>query len=391
MTKPSASKQSPPPHRTVRVDLGPRSYDVLIGRGILETLGDELQQRQLTGRAVVVTDSAVSSLAMTNAFWKTDAPSKILVPRLHGGIANDRIVPPGEESKNLLQVHELLKTWARQQIPRTGVVFALGGGVIGDLAGFAAAIYLRGIPVVQIPTTLLAMVDSSVGGKTGVNLPEGKNLVGSFHQPSLVLADLDTLKTLPAQEFAAGMAEVIKYGVIADRALFDRVAKGVKPDDDDLGEIIEKCVAIKARIVEQDEFERKGLRAILNFGHTIGHAIEKATGYKKYLHGEAVALGMRAAAWLSHWDGMLPLEDVQSLGKALIANNLPDHLDEPDDSNAIILTHAILNALGNDKKVAEDGKNRWVLLKSLGEAETDIQIELRDVEAALNKLLVPVR
>jgi len=391
MTTPSSSSPKPPPYRTVHVNLGPRSYDVLIGRGILETLGDELQKRQLIGRAVVVTDHTVGDFALAKAFWKTNAPSKILFPRLHGGIANDRIVPPGEESKNVVQVHELLKTWAKQKIPRTGTVFALGGGVIGDLAGFAAAIYLRGISLVQIPTTLLAMVDSSVGGKTGVNLPEGKNLVGAFHQPRLVIADLDTLKTLPPHEFAAGMAEVVKYGAIADRALFDRVAKGVKPDDDDLDEIIEKCVAIKARVVEQDEFEGKGLRAILNFGHTIGHALEKVTGYKKYSHGEAISLGMRAAAWLSHWESTLSLADVHDLEKALLANGLPVHLDEPDDSNAIILVDSILKALGHDKKVADDGKNRWVLLKSLGEAVTDIQIDPRDVEAALNKLLVPVR
>ncbi len=391
MTTHSSSSAKPPPYRTVHVNLGPRSYDVLIGRGILETLGDELQKRQLTGRSVLVTDSTVSRLALSNAFWKTEAPSRILFPRVHGGTANDRIVPPGEESKNLLHVHELIKTWAKQMIPRTGTVFALGGGVIGDLAGFTSAIYLRGLSLVQIPTTLLAMVDSSVGGKTGVNLPEGKNLVGAFHQPKLVIADLDTLKTLPPHEFAAGMAEVVKYGAIADRALFERVAKGVKPGDDDLDEIIEKCVAIKARVVEQDERETKGERAILNFGHTIGHAIEKVTGYKKYAHGEAISLGMRAAAWLSHWDGALPLAEVQAIGKALLANGLPVHLDEPDDSNAIILVDSILKALGHDKKVADDGKNRWVLLKSIGEAVTNIQIDPRDVEAALNKLLVPVR
>jgi len=192
------------------------------------------------------------------------------------------------------------------------------------------------VAFVQVPTTLLAMVDSSVGGKTGVNLPEGKNLVGAFYQPKLVVADLDTLSTLPGREFSAGMAEVIKYGAMADRALFERVARGVKPDDADLAEIIEKCVSIKARIVEQDEFEEKGLRALLNFGHTLGHAMEKATGYTKYLHGEAIALGMRAAAWLSHWEGLLSLEEVQALEQALLANGLPVHLDEPDDSVALL-------------------------------------------------------
>jgi 3-dehydroquinate synthase len=248
------------------------------------------------------------------------------------------------------------------------------------LAGFVAATYLRGIAFVQVPTTLLAMVDSSVGGKTGVNLPEGKNLVGAFHQPKLVVADLDTLKTLPAREFAAGMAEVIKYGAFADRVLFDRMAKGVKPDDKDLDEIIEKCVAIKARIVEQDEFEEKGLRALLNFGHTIGHAIENATGYKTYLHGEAISLGMRAAAWLSVWQAGLPEADALRIESALAANALPVTLKAEVDRAAI------LSALGNDKKVAADGRNRWVLLKSLGKATSAWELPANLVERAVELL-----
>jgi 3-dehydroquinate synthase len=258
----------------------------------------------------------------------------------------------------------MLSSLAASKIPRTGVVIALGGGVIGDLAGFVAATYLRGIAFVQVPTTLLAMVDSSVGGKTGVNLPEGKNLVGAFHQPKLVVADLDTLATLPANEFAAGMAEVIKYGAIRDAKLFERVAKGVKPDDVDLDEIVEKCVAIKARIVENDEFETKGERALLNFGHTIGHAIEKAGGYKAYLHGEAISLGMRAAAWLSRRVTGLSQEAARDIDVALIANQLPVVL-KPE-----IESQAILDALGNDKKVAADGGNRWVLLTEMGKAES---------------------
>jgi 3-dehydroquinate synthase len=259
-------------------------------------------------------------------------------------------------------------------------VIGLGGGVVGDLAGFVAATYLRGINFVQVPTTLLAMVDSSVGGKTGVNLPEGKNLVGAFHQPKLVVADLDTLKTLPAREFAAGMAEVIKYGAIRDKALFERVAKGVKPDDADLDVIVETCVAIKARIVENDEFETKGERALLNFGHTIGHAIEKATGYKTYLHGEAISLGMRAAAWLSVWKLGLPEADAKWIEAALSANGLPLTL-KPDVDRA-----AILGALGNDKKVAADGQNRWVLLKSLGEATSGWELPAELVEKAVDLL-----
>jgi len=271
---------------------------------------------------------------------------------------------PNEESKSLKNFVQLSSRLAELKFPRSGIIIALGGGVVGDLAGFVAATYLRGINFVQVPTTLLAMVDSSVGGKTGVNLPEGKNLVGAFHQPKLVVADLDTLATLPPREFAAGMAEVIKYGAIRDKALFDRVIKGVKPGDADLDVIVETCVAIKARIVERDEFETKGERALLNFGHTIGHAIEKATGYKKYLHGEAISLGMRAAAWLSRREAGLSQEDARDLDLALIANQLPVVLDKDVDSQAI------LAALGNDKKVAADGVNRWVLLTQLGQAES---------------------
>ena len=289
-------------------------------------------------------------------------------------------------------VVELWSELAKRKLSRSGIIIALGGGVIGDLAGFVAATYLRGINFVQVPTTLLAMVDSSVGGKTGVNLPEGKNLVGAFHQPKLVVADLDTLATLPARDFAAGMAEVIKYGAIRDKKLFDRVSKRVTPHDPDLDAIIETCVAIKARIVENDEFETKGERALLNFGHTIGHAIEKATTFEReralekarkltddegretaiskaeampsYLHGEAISLGMRAAAWLSRREAGLSQEDARDLDLALIANQLPVVLDKDVDSQAI------LAALGNDKKVAADGVNRWVLLTEMGQAES---------------------
>jgi 3-dehydroquinate synthase len=277
----------------------------------------------------------------------------------------------------------LISQLAEEKIPRSGTIIALGGGVIGDLAGFVAATYLRGINFVQVPTTLLAMVDSSVGGKTGVNLSEGKNLVGAFHQPKLVVADLDALATLPAKEFSAGMAEVIKYGCIRDRALFDLVAVGIKHDNKDLAGIVEKCVAIKARIVENDEFETKGERALLNFGHTIGHAIEKATGYKKYLHGEAISLGMRAAAWLSVWNAGLPEADAKKIEAALKENHLPLQLDPAVDSASI------LAALGNDKKVAADGANRWVLLKKLGEAESGFALSSEFVAKAVELLLHP--
>jgi 3-dehydroquinate synthase len=355
--------------RTVRVELAPRpdgaerAYDVVIGHRLLREMEILFSKRHIFSPDFVVKDQ--------------NLPDNLIN---HFGNCHFSHFSAGESSKSISHVAALLSELARFKIPRTGTVIAFGGGVIGDLVGFVAASYLRGINFVQIPTTLLAMVDSSVGGKTGVNLPEGKNLVGAFHQPRLVVADLDTLATLPAREFAAGMAEVIKYGAIRDRALFDRVSKTVTSQDDDLAEIVEKCVTIKARIVERDEFETKGERALLNFGHTIGHAIEKATGYTRYLHGEAISIGMRAAAWLSVWhpETNLPEADARRIEAALAANHLPTQLDPAVDRAAI------LAALGNDKKVAADGGNRWVLLKKLGEAQSGLTVTPADVERALS-------
>ena len=369
------SHPKPSQTRIVRVELGERAYDILIGRDLLDTvLGCAMADRKLFGKVAIIVDETIRGtyadrtemsldLALFEECWTFSAKG-------------------GEEGKTLEQHARILRWLAEKKLSRSEIIIALGGGVIGDLAGFVAATYLRGIAFVQVPTTLLAMVDSSVGGKTGVNLPEGKNLVGAFHQPRLVVADLDTLATLPPREFAAGMAEVIKYGAIRDRALFDRVANGVTPEDDDLAEIVEKCVAIKARIVERDEFETKGERALLNFGHTLGHAIEKATGYTRYLHGEAIALGMRAAAWLSVWhpETQLPEADAKAIEQALLDNDLPLTLDADVDRAAI------LAALGNDKKVAADGGNRWVLLKKLGEAESGFQVPADLVQRATSLL-----
>jgi 3-dehydroquinate synthase len=360
--------------KTVHVDLGPRSYDVLIGRGLLDKVG-ELLKGKMKGPIAIISDNSVATLFAQRVEHQLTTI----------GLQPFRLtVPAGETSKSIEQVTYLLSQMAEKKVPRTGTVIGLGGGVVGDLAGFVAASYLRGVAFVQVPTSLLAMVDSSVGGKTGVNLPEGKNLVGAFYQPKVVIVDLDTLKTLPVREFAAGTAEVIKYGAIKDKALFDRVAKGVKPDDSDLDEIVEKCVAIKARIVEEDEFETKGQRALLNFGHTIGHAIEKATQYKTYLHGEAIALGMRAAAWLSAWQAGLPETEARQIEAALAANHLPLTL------KAAIDRDAILSALGNDKKVAADGQNRWVLLDKLGKGTSGREVHLDDVKKAIELLYIPV-
>ena len=378
------------PHRKVRVDLGVRGYDVVIGRSVLLDLdkvrtgplgGISLLMKSagIEGQPFIITDSNVgagSHFSYLRRILQRDdsAPGNSFIDVGYLSVA------PGETSKALETYANVVSRLAAERISRSGVIVSLGGGVIGDLAGFVAATYLRGIAFVQVPTTLLAMVDSSVGGKTGVNLPEGKNLVGAFHQPKLVVVDLGTLSTLPIREFSAGMAEVIKYGAIRDAGLFKRVVGGVKPGDKDLDAIVETCVAIKARIVERDEFETKGERALLNFGHTIGHAIENATHYTKYLHGEAIALGMRAAAWLSRQEAGLSQEDARDIDVALLANQLPVVLDRE------VETAAVLAALGNDKKVAADGVNRWVLLTKLGEAESGRTISPVMAERAVEYL-----
>lgn len=327
---------------------------MLIGRNLLPRLPEILHQYQIKGPYALVADAGLRKWA------------EQLQANLRGAQLSN--VSAGESSKSLAQAEALMRDFARQKLPRAGAIVILGGGVVGDVAGFVAGVYLRGINAVQLPTTLLAMVDSSIGGKTAVNLPEGKNLVGVFHQPKLVIADLETLATLPKREFAAGMAEVIKYAIIRDRALFARVARGVKQSDPDLAEIVEKCVAIKARIIEHDEFETTGERALLNFGHTIGHAIEKATNFKRYLHGEAISLGMRAAAWLSVGQAGLPEEDARAIEAALEANHLPIRL------HPLVDKEAIMAALGNDKKIAADGGNRWVLANVLGHATSGWEI-----------------
>lgn len=279
--------------RVVKVLLGSRSYSILIGPGLLVRLGAECHKLKLGRRCAVISDVNVAPRFARKAMASLKAAGfdPVLIT-----------VPSGETAKSLKTVQTCYDQLATHRLERKSFIVALGGGVVGDLAGFVAATYLRGVPFVQVPTTLLAQVDSSVGGKVGVNLKAGKNLVGAFYQPKLVLCDLDTLRTLPKREFRAGLAEVIKYGIIYDEALFERLenhlGKLVKLDAKLLGEVIARCCEIKAEVVGQDETEI-GLRAILNFGHTIGHAIENSAGYGKYLHGEAISVGQVAAAWLS--------------------------------------------------------------------------------------------
>ena len=313
----------------VTVDLGDRSYPIRIGSGILHTLGDACKAVGLTGRCLIVSDENVAPLYADTVFQTLEKAG--FEPVLE-------VLPAGEPTKCQAQLMNLYATAAENRLDRKCFMVALGGGVIGDLTGFAAASWLRGIQFVQVPTSLLAMVDSSVGGKTGINIPAGKNLVGAFHQPELVMVDLDTLKTLPEREFAAGMSEVAKYGVIWDADLFEELEnvdavssprlQTLEERGEDtastskMGKIISRCCEIKAEVVRQDEREG-GLRGILNFGHTLGHAIENAAGYGEFLHGEAVAIGMVYAARLSVALKGLSVEESERIEKLLVALKLP--------------------------------------------------------------------
>jgi 3-dehydroquinate synthase len=280
------------------------------------------------------------------------------VPRL--------VLPAGEKTKSLPHLGRTLDFLAQQKLDRSGVLWVVGGGVIGDLGGFAAASFLRGISYVQVPTTLLAMVDSSVGGKTGLNLSAGKNLVGAFHHPAAVHIGRDFLGTLPSREFAAGMAEVIKYGLLGDAALFTQLESApLTRESPELLEVIRRCCEMKAAVVQADEREtaQENGRALLNLGHTFGHAIEQVTGFEDYLHGEAVAVGLVAAARLSEKLGLLSAADVARVGRVIGAHALPVRLHAP------LSRAALMAAMQSDKKVRA-GRLRFVVLGRLGSAAT---------------------
>lgn len=288
------------------------------------------------------------------------------------------LIPDGERHKNLQTVSKIYDALIRSRADRASAVVAIGGGVVGDTAGFAAATYLRGIPVVQVPTTLLAQVDSAIGGKVGVNHALGKNLIGAFHQPALVAIDTSLLETLPRREFRAGLYEVIKYGVIASRGLFDRVARSLKPlfnrEEASLLPVVKESSDIKVRVVDTDEREH-GLRRILNFGHTAGHALEAVTKYKRFLHGEAVAYGMLVAAEIGVARGVMPADDRAALA-SLIAQMgpLPAIADVP--------VPELLEAIGHDKKVIQ-GRLHYVLPKALGECEVVTDVTKEELAFAL--------
>lgn len=339
--------------QTLTVDLGDRSYPIHIGAGLLdrpEVILPHLAQK----RVAVVTNTTVGPLYLARLTAALEA----------GGVAVASVVlPDGEAYKNWETLNLIFDALLTQRAERKTTLIALGGGVVGDMTGFAAACYQRGMPFIQIPTTLLSQVDSSVGGKTGINHPLGKNMIGAFYQPKLVLADTDTLRTLPARELSAGLAEVIKYGLIWDADFLAWLEANMDKlralDAEAIAHAIYRSCEIKAQVVGEDEREG-GIRAILNLGHTFGHAIETGMGYGNWLHGEAVAAGMVLAAQTSQRMGWLTEADVARTRALIRAAGLPDVA--PD-----LGLEKWLDYMGHDKKV-EGGKLRFVLLKKLGEA-----------------------
>ena len=340
-----------PDPSSVRVNLAERAYDIVIGPGLLASIGRRAAELLQRPRCAVVTDTNVAPL------YADTVIRSLTESGIHPTLIQ---VPAGETSKDFSTAEQICREMIRAGLDRRSFLVALGGGVIGDLAGFVASIFLRGIPFIQVPTTLLAQVDSSVGGKTGVNTAEGKNLIGTFAQPALVLADSDTLRSLPRRVFHEGFAEVIKHAAIRDASMFDAIA-AVAGQQGDLAGLVQRNVEIKARIVEQDEQEVSGERALLNFGHTIGHGIEASAGYGELYHGEAIALGMVGAARLSQEIAGLPAASVSRLTGHLESFGLPTQLP------GRIGTDTVLGHLKHDKKFS-GGRIRFVLLRALGDA-----------------------
>ncbi|BDG60287.1 3-dehydroquinate synthase [Caldinitratiruptor microaerophilus] len=376
--------------RTVRVELGERSYRIHIGSGILADLGHIVRETlPRATRALVVTDEGAGPHYLDRA---------LAALRAAGIEAGSATVPAGEPAKTLSEAARLYEACLDTGLDRDGCVVALGGGAVGDLAGFVAATFLRGVDFVQVPTTLLAQVDASIGGKVAVNLPRGKNLVGAFHQPRAVVADVTTLATLPAREYVAGLAEVVKHALLRDRGLFalleDETSAVLARDPALLEDLVERNCRIKGAVVSADEREG-GLRAILNLGHTVGHGVEAvlgrvekgepgATPREGLLHGECVSIGLIAAAWLSRRAGVLAQDDLPGRLEDLLRRlTLPVRLPPGTD------LAAVREAMRYDKK-ARAGRLRWVLPVRVGQVQVTEHVRDEDVEAVLADLSRPL-
>jgi len=351
----------------VEVRASPHQYHVLIESGLLASVGDVVK-KQLGGlHCAVISDTNVAPLFGDRV--KRSLTAAGFQPELI-------TIPAGEKSKTLEQSGAICDQMIAAGLDRQSFVIGLGGGVIGDISGFVAAVYHRGIPHVQIPTTLLAMVDSSIGGKTGVNTTAGKNLIGAIHPPALVIDDVDVLKTLPRREFNQGFAEIIKHAIIADAEMFAAL-KDV--DLKNLAPLIRRNIEIKSKIVAKDEHDRTGERALLNFGHTVGHAIERAGDYKKFLHGEAISLGIVAACDVSVKKAGLPRDQRNAIVDLLRQFDLPTHL--PSD----FPREKIFDPLQYDKKF-ESGEIRFVVTSTIGSAHLSSDVTLDDIREAIGAL-----
>ncbi len=381
--RPSSSNHTMSADCTVHVSLQDRSYDILITSGTLNSVGEQITRwfrakypsHSGTLQALLVTDENVSSHAET----VQDSLNQ-------GGWSTDRVdLPAGEPTKSLESLSSLYDRMIQNNAGRHTLVVGVGGGVIGDLAGFLAATYTRGVPFVQVPTTLLADVDSSVGGKVGINHPAAKNMIGAFHQPLGVFIDTDVLKTLPDREYRAGLAEVVKYGVILDAQFFEYLEGSVEKinrrDPEALRHIITRSCELKAMVVEGDEYERTGLRAVLNYGHTFGHAFEALSGYGQLLHGEAVSIGMLCASRLAERLGRIDHSVTERQLALLKAFHLPTDLPPTE----AITPEAVLDKMRLDKKTVGN-HIRFVLPTRMGHVEVVKDVPLADALTALPPL-----
>lgn len=351
----------------VIVRTGTQSYEVVIGSGLLPEIGRLIRQKLKGPVCSVISDDNVAPLFSTTVLQSLTA----------AGFRPDLVtIPSGEQSKTMARAEAVSSLMIGAGLDRSSFLVALGGGMVGDLAGFVAAIYHRGIPWVQVPTTLLAQVDSSIGGKTAVNTAAGKNLIGAWHQPALVISDVDSLATLPPREWRQGLAEVVKHAVIRDAEMFEMVQHF---DRSELAPLVRRNVEIKAAIVSADEHETTGERALLNFGHTIGHAIERAGEYRDFLHGEAVSLGMVAACEISVRKAGLSETERRKIIRTLESFELPTVL--PSD----FPREKILEAIQFDKKFTQ-GAVRFVVVPAIGTAHLATDVTMDDIEGAVGEL-----
>ena len=358
----------------IDVHLKENSYHIVVGENILSDLGKTLHSLNIGRDAVVITNPGIQKLH-----------EQPLVDGLHaaGFTVKFFAVPPGERSKSAQAAFKLLQHIAHYDVKKKILIIIFGGGVVGDLAGFVAAVYRRGVPYVQVPTTLLAQIDSAIGGKVAIDLPVGKNLVGAFYQPKLVFSDVSVLSTLDVRQIRNGLAEAIKYGMICDENFFEFIEKNSSRllhfDSPLFKEVVLSCSKIKAKIVMRDEKETKGIRTILNFGHTVGHAIEAAAGYNFYHHGEAITLGMRVAAEISYRLDLLNQNNVLRLNSVLSKLGLPERIKK------VNLAH-ILQCMEHDKKFRA-GKNKFVLATKVGSVKVVEDVPFKIIQASIKTFL----